>query len=90
MGQIAGCTKAMVLASTLVGTALLMALAPTSPAYSSLAWISFLPLFWAIRFQGPTTAAFLRRLLGDTPSLPVHRRRGAGHCLDALNLRTVT
>lgn len=64
MGSVAGCTKAMVLASSLVGTALLMALALTSPAYSLLAWISLLPLFWAIRFRGPTTAAFCGALWG--------------------------
>lgn len=63
-GQIARCAKVMALASTLIGTALLMALALTSPAYSSLAWISLLPLFWAIRFQGPTTAAFSGALWG--------------------------
>ncbi len=64
MGSVAGCTKAVVLASSLVGTALLMALALTSPAYSSLAWISLLPLFWAIRFRGPTAAAFCGALWG--------------------------
>lgn len=64
MGSVAGCTKAVVLASSIVATALLMALALTSPAYSSLAWISLLPLFWAIRFQGPTTAAFCGALWG--------------------------
>ncbi len=64
MGSVAGCTKAMVLASSLVGTALLMALALRSPAHASLAWISLLPLFWAIRFRGPTTAAFCGALWG--------------------------
>ncbi len=64
IGSVAGCTKAVVLASSLIGTALLMALALTSPAYSSLAWISLLPLFWAIRFRGPTTAAFCGALWG--------------------------
>ncbi len=64
IGSVAGCTKAVVLASSLIGTALLMALALTSPDYSSLAWISLLPLFWAIRSQGPTTAAFSGALWG--------------------------
>ncbi len=57
IGSVAGCTKAMVLASSLVGTALLLALALASPAYSSLAWISLLPLFWAIRHCRPIVAA---------------------------------
>ena len=86
MGSVAGCTKAVVLGSSLVVTALLMALALTSPAHSSLAWFSLLPLFWAIRFQGPTTAAFcggvwgislyLFSTIGPAPAIPPTLRKG--------------
>ena len=58
------CIKATALGVSLVLSALLTAAALRLPDQHWLAWISLLPLFWAIRFRGPTTAAFYGALWG--------------------------
>ncbi len=58
------CLKATVLVISLVASALLMAMAVSSAAYSWLAWFSLLPLFLAIRVLSPVVAGLAGAIWG--------------------------